>query len=69
MQPLKQLDVTLTATHSFETNNARQNAARNNSFSKTGLYFKEKMSSGFPSDVLRLLYLSVVFYLAERPQQ
>ncbi len=32
---------------------------------KTGSHFTEKLSSGFPSDVLRLLCLSVAFYLAE----
>ncbi len=32
---------------------------------KPGSYFTEKMSSGFPSDVLRLLCLSAAFYLVE----
>ncbi len=38
---------------------------KNSNCSKIGSYFMEKMSSGFPSDVLRLLCLSAAFYLAE----
>ncbi len=46
-------------------NDARSCVAQNSNFSKTGSYFTEKMSSGFPSDVLQLFCLSAAFYLAE----
>ncbi len=65
---LKQNCVTLTTTHSYEKWNFTIHInmmQKNSNFSETGSHFMEKMSSGFPSDVLRLLCLSAAFYLAE----
>ncbi len=45
------------------------NVAQNSNFSKTGSYFSEEISSGFPSHVLQLLCLSAAFDLAELSQQ
>ncbi len=39
---------------------ARQHVAQNSNFIETGSYYLEKMSSGFPSDVLRLICLNSV---------
>ncbi len=46
----------------MKLNNQRYNVAQNSSFSETRSYFMEKMSSGFPSNVLRLLCLNSVIY-------
>ncbi len=45
-------------------NDARSYIASNRSFSNNRSYFMEKMSSGFPSNVLRLLCLSAAFYFS-----
>ncbi len=69
---LKQQCITLTATpwlQKTKLHNACYYIAQNSNFSKTESFFKEKMSSGFPSDVLQLLCLSAAFYLVSCPQQ
>ncbi len=64
--------VTLKATiHNFKLrpvvlkiklNDQCYDAAQNSNFGETGSYFIEKISSGFPPDVLQLLGLNSVIY-------
>ncbi len=64
---LKQHSVTLTATHCFKKRNLTMHVntfAQNGNASKIRSYFTEKVSSGFPSDVWRLLCLSGAFYFS-----
>ncbi len=62
---LKQHCVTLTATRGAKLNGACWYVTQNSCFSKTGSYFMEKTSSGFPSDVLQLLCLPADFSFTE----
>ncbi len=62
---LKQHYVTLTATCGFEKQNLTMHVNTSHKTAilvKTGSYFTEKMSSGFPSDVQRLLCLNSVIH-------
>ncbi len=61
---LKQHYVTLTVTCGFEKQHLTMhyNTAQNSNSSKTGSYFMERMSSGFPSDVPQLLCLNSVIH-------
>ncbi len=58
--PLKQNNVTLTATRGFRKGNLMMHVyvTQNSNFSKIRSRFMEKMFSGFPSDVLQLLCLN-----------
>ncbi len=49
-----------------ELNAAHQYVTPNSNYGETVSHFTEKMSSGFPSDVLWRLCLSAAFYLAEQ---
>ncbi len=64
----KQQYVTLTTTRTFDKRNVKTHfntSHKNSKFRKTGSHFMEKMSCGFPSDVLQLLCLSAAFYFVE----